>query len=104
MDHAFRSALHKTEDAEVEAELERVRARYSRTIAVTDRAAAMGDTVDINYEGFVDGVAFDGGKADNHKLKLGSGAFIPGFDILPTQNIPLRKRAFLLAMLFLLVR
>ena len=72
--------LVKTEDAEVEAELERVRARYSRTIAVTDRAAAMNDTVDINYEGFVDGVAFDGGKADNHKLKLGSGAFIPGFE------------------------
>ena len=70
----------KTEDAEVEAELERVRARYSRTIAVSDRAAQNGDTVDINYEGFVDGVAFDGGKADNHKLKLGSGAFIPGFE------------------------
>ena len=70
----------KTEDAEVEAELERVRQRYSRTIAVTDRAAQNGDTVDINYEGFVDGVAFEGGKADNHKLKLGSGAFIPGFE------------------------
>jgi len=70
----------ETTDAEVEAELERVRARYSRTIAVTDRAAAMGDTVDINYEGFVDGKAFEGGKADNHKLKLGSGTFIPGFE------------------------
>ncbi len=70
----------ETTDAEVEAELERVRARYSRTIAVTDRAAQMGDTVDINYEGFVDGVAFEGGKAENHKLKLGSGAFIPGFE------------------------
>lgn len=70
----------KTEDAEVDAELERVRARYSRTIAVTDRDAQMGDTCDINYEGFVDGKAFDGGKADNHKLKLGSGAFIPGFE------------------------
>ena len=70
----------KTEDAEVDAELERVRQRYSRTISVSDRAAAMNDTVDINYEGFVDGVAFDGGKAENHKLKLGSGAFIPGFE------------------------
>ena len=70
----------KTEDAEVDAELERVRARYSRTIAVTDRAAKLDDTVDINYEGFVDGVAFDGGKAEGHKLKLGSGAFIPGFE------------------------
>ncbi|MBO4950743.1 MAG: trigger factor [Clostridia bacterium] len=70
----------ETTDAEVDAELERVRARYSRTIAVTDRAAAMGDTVDINYEGFIGDKAFEGGKADNHKLKLGSGAFIPGFE------------------------
>ena len=70
----------KTEDAEVEAELERTRARYSRTIAVTDRAAKEGDTADINYEGFCDGVAFEGGKAENHKLKLGSGTFIPGFE------------------------
>lgn len=69
-----------TEDAEVEAELERTRARYSRTINVTDRAAKEGDTADINYEGFCDGVAFEGGKAENHKLKLGSGTFIPGFE------------------------
>ncbi len=70
----------KTEDAEVDAELERTRARYSRTISVTDRAAKEGDTADINYEGFCDGVAFEGGKAENHKLKLGSGTFIPGFE------------------------
>lgn len=70
----------KTEDAEVEAELERTRARYSRTISVSDRAAKEGDTADINYEGFCDGVAFEGGKAENHKLKLGSGTFIPGFE------------------------
>ena len=70
----------ETTDAEVDAELERVRARYSRTIAVTDRAAQNGDTVDINYEGFIGDKAFEGGKADNHKLKLGSGAFIPGFE------------------------
>ena len=70
----------KTEDAEVDAELERTRARYSRTINVTDRAAKEGDTADINYEGFCDGVAFEGGKAENHKLKLGSGTFIPGFE------------------------
>ena len=70
----------KTEDAEVEAELERTRQRYSRTISVTDRAAKMDDIADINYEGFCDGVAFDGGKAENHKLKLGSGSFIPGFE------------------------
>ena len=70
----------KTEDAEVDAELERARKRNSRTIEVTDRAAAKDDTADINYEGFCDGVAFDGGKAEGHKLKLGSGTFIPGFE------------------------
>ncbi len=70
----------KTEDAEVDAELERARKRNSRTIEVKDRAAAKDDTADINYEGFCDGVAFDGGKAEGHKLKLGSGTFIPGFE------------------------
>ncbi len=69
-----------TEQSEIDAELERTRARYSRTISVTDRAAKEGDTADINYEGFCDGKAFDGGKAENHKLKLGSGTFIPGFE------------------------
>lgn len=70
----------KTEDSEVEAELERTRARYARTIEVTDRAAQNGDTVTLDYEGFCDGVAFDGGKAEGHKLKLGSNTFIPGFE------------------------
>jgi len=69
-----------TEDAEVDAEIERARARYSRTITVSDRAAQDGDTVTIDYEGFCDGKAFDGGKAEAHKLKLGSGTFIPGFE------------------------
>lgn len=69
-----------TDDAEVDAELEKTRERYSRTITVTDRAARKDDTADINYEGFCDGVAFEGGKADGHKLKLGSGTFIPGFE------------------------
>ena len=70
----------KTEDKEVDAELERALKRHSRTIEVTDRAAKADDTADINYEGFCDGVAFDGGKAEGHKLKLGSGTFIPGFE------------------------
>lgn len=69
-----------TEQAEIDAELERTRQNYSRTIAVTDRAAQKDDIADINYEGFCDGVAFEGGKADGHKLKLGSGTFIPGFE------------------------
>ena len=67
-------------DADVDAEIDRVRARNSRMIDVTDRAAALEDTVDINYEGSVDGVPFDGGKADGHSLTLGSGQFIPGFE------------------------
>ena len=67
-------------DADVDAEIERVRERGARTIEVTDRAAIDGDTVTIDYEGSVDGVPFDGGKADGHDLKLGSGQFIPGFE------------------------
>ena len=67
-------------DADVDAEVENARKRNARTIEVTDRAAAMNDIANINYEGFVDGVAFDGGKGEGHDLTLGSGAFIPGFE------------------------
>ena len=67
-------------DEEVEAEITKVRERNARTVEITDRAAAMGDIANINYEGSVDGVAFEGGKGENHDLKLGSGAFIPGFE------------------------
>jgi len=67
-------------DADVDAEIERVRERGARTLEVTDRAAIDGDTVTIDYEGSVDGVPFDGGKAEGHDLKLGSGQFIPGFE------------------------
>ena len=67
-------------DADVDAEIERVRKRNARTIEVTDRASAMGDIANIDYEGFVDGVAFEGGKGEGHDLKLGSGSFIPGFE------------------------
>ena len=70
----------KTTDADVEAELENVQKRYARTINVEDRAVQDGDTADINYEGFVDGVAFEGGKSEGYKLKIGSGQFIPGFE------------------------
>jgi len=65
---------------EIRAEIDRVRERNSRMIDVTDRAAQTGDTANINYEGFVDGVAFDGGKAEGADLILGSGQFIPGFE------------------------
>ncbi len=67
-------------DADIDAELDRVRARNSRMIDITDRAAALEDTVNIDYLGTVDGVPFDGGKAEGHDLTLGSGQFIPGFE------------------------
>ena len=67
-------------DEEVEAELTRARERNARTVEITDRAAQNGDICNIDYEGSVDGVAFDGGKGEGHDLKLGSGSFIPGFE------------------------
>lgn len=70
----------KVTDEDVDNELAAVRERNSRLIVVEDRAAADGDTADINFEGFVDGVAFDGGKGENYPLVLGSGSFIPGFE------------------------
>ncbi len=70
----------KVTEEEVAEELKKVQMRNSRMIEVTDRAAQMEDITNIDFEGFVDGVAFDGGKAEGHDLKLGSGAFIPGFE------------------------
>ncbi len=67
-------------DEEIDREINMVRERNSREIEVTDGAAAMGDVCNINYEGFVDGVAFEGGKGEDYPLKLGSGNFIPGFE------------------------
>ena len=67
-------------DADVDAEVDITRRRNARQIEVTDRAAAIDDIAVIDYEGFVDGVAFAGGKGENHNLKLGSGQFIPGFE------------------------
>lgn len=67
-------------DADVDAEIERVRERNGRTVEVTDRAAENGDSVVIDFDGYVDGEQFDGGKAEGHTLVLGSGQFIPGFE------------------------
>ncbi len=67
-------------DEELEREINMVRERNSREIEVTDGEAVMGDVCNINYEGFVDGVAFEGGKGEDYPLKLGSGNFIPGFE------------------------
>lgn len=66
-------------DEEVEAEIEKMREQSAR-ISTVERAAAMGDTAVIDFEGFVDGKAFEGGKGENYSLKLGSGSFIPGFE------------------------
>ncbi len=67
-------------DEAVDSEIAKIQDRNARTEEVTDRPAQLGDTVNIDYEGFKDGVAFAGGKADGHNLELGSGAFIPGFE------------------------
>ena len=72
--------VDEVKDEDVDNEVESARKRNARTVEVSDRAAAMGDIANINYEGSVDGVPFDGGKGENHDLKLGSGAFIPGFE------------------------
>ena len=67
-------------DEDVDKEIENMRDRNSRLVSVEDRAAEMGDTAEIDFEGFVDGVAFEGGKGENYPLELGSGSFIPGFE------------------------
>ena len=69
----------KVLQADVKAELNRMAQRNARTETV-ERKAKKNDTVDIDFEGFVDGVPFEGGKAEHHELTLGSGAFIPGFE------------------------
>ena len=66
-------------DAQVQAELDRMAQNVASTETV-ERAAEMGDTANINFEGFDNGVPFDGGKGENHDLKLGSGSFVPGFE------------------------
>ncbi len=67
-------------DEDLEKEIDLVRERNSREIEVNDRPAEMGDTAVIDFEGFCDGVAFEGGKGTDYALKLGSGSFIPGFE------------------------
>ena len=67
------------DDAQVEAELKRMQDRNARMLT-RDGAAENGDIADIDFEGFVDGTAFEGGKAEHYSLPLGSGSFIPGFE------------------------
>ncbi len=67
-------------DEDVDAEINRERERNARNIEVTDRPVKDGDMTVLDFEGFVDGVAFEGGKGENYSLTIGSGAFIPGFE------------------------
>ena len=67
-------------DEEVEAAVEKERNNNARTVTVTDRPIANGDTAVIDFEGFVDGVAFEGGKGENHPLEIGSHSFIDTFE------------------------
>ncbi len=78
----LKAAMLDTEatDEDVAEELKNMQDRNSRLVTIEDRATEMGDTAEIDFEGFVDGVAFDGGKGENYPLELGSGSFIPGFE------------------------
>ena len=72
--------VEEVTDEAIDAEITRARERNARIIDVTDRAAKIGDSVNMDFDGSVDGVPFDGGKAEKFDLKLGSGQFIPGFE------------------------
>ena len=77
---AVERVIPTVSDDEVKAELDRLADRNSRIVTVEGRAATMGDMTVIDFEGFVDGVAFEGGKGESYTLTLGSGQFIPGFE------------------------
>ncbi|MCR5649234.1 MAG: trigger factor [Oscillospiraceae bacterium] len=70
----------KVEDYQIDAEIERLRQRNA-SLVTTENEAKYGDTVVIDYEGFIDGVPFEGGKDENHSLEIGSNSFIPGFEV-----------------------
>lgn len=67
-------------EEEVNAEIDKERDNSARMVSVEDRAVQDGDMTELDFEGFVDGVAFEGGKGENYPLTIGSGAFIPGFE------------------------
>ena len=71
---------YTVEDKDIEHELSHMQEHNSRLISIEDRSLEQGDIATIDFEGFVDGVAFEGGKAEGHELEIGSGAFIPGFE------------------------
>ncbi len=67
-------------DEDIQAELDKTADSNARMVEVTDRAAQLGDTVNIDFTGYLDGEEFEGGKGEGHPLELGSGSFIPGFE------------------------
>ena len=67
-------------DEDVDKDIEATREKNARMVSIDDRAAQKGDTVNIDFEGFVDDVAFEGGKGEDYELELGSDTFIPGFE------------------------
>lgn len=71
---------HRTLKKDIDAEIEKMRERNSRMVPVEDRAVQKDDIANIDFEGFADGVAFEGGKGENFDLTIGSGQFIPGFE------------------------
>ena len=73
-------AAVEVSDADVEAELNSVRKRNARMLDIDDREARMGDTANIDFDGYLDGERFDGGKAEGYALELGSNSFVPGFE------------------------
>lgn len=75
-----KKAVYKVTDEEVEAEVKKAAEQNARLVSVTDRPVKEQDTAYIDFEGFVDGVAFEGGKGENYPLVIGSGSFIPGFE------------------------
>ena len=87
MNREANTILSKTTDLKVsdvginlKTDIEKVREQHARIVEVTDRAVADKDDVTLDFEGFVDGVAFEGGKGENYPLTIGSGSFIPGFE------------------------
>ena len=73
-------AVRKVSDADIDEEIKRLQERNARTVTVEDRPAENGDITHIDFDGFVDGTAFEGGKGENYSLTLGSNSFIPGFE------------------------
>ena len=72
--------VNPVSDEEIDEEIAKTRKQNARMITIEDRPAQMGDTVSIDFDGFLDGERFDGGKAEGYSLELGSNSFVPGFE------------------------